>query len=212
MVAFPDFSPREEEDMRYLRACSSSTAEFAGSRCLYKPGITGSMQNYVVHCREEQPSHTSTHLKSNESRTRFHYRLAETGTCTSDEVCMPGIQEVWEGSRTYTAKCVKRNSFRTSDSIKAAENQGQLGNRTATVVLSQLDGQTPLEAGSIRLAALDAMRTLQKKTCTDCVKLRTTQLPSQSYSLTMDAWLDAEKFSTIPMAGILWFVVQLAAG
>ena len=125
---------------------------------------------------------------------------------------MPGINEVWEGSRTYTARCVKRDSFLTSDSIKAAKNQGRLGNQTATVVLSQLDGQTPLEAGSMRLDALDAMSTLQKKTCTDCVKLRTAQLPSESYILTMDAWLVAEKFSTLPMAGIIWFVIQLAAG
>ena len=129
-----------------------------------------------------------------------------------DEVCMPGIKEVWKGSRTYTARCVKRDSFRTSDSIKAAKNQARLGNRTATVVLSQLDGQTPLEAGSMRLDALDAKRTLQKKTCTNCVKLRTAQLPSESHILTMDAWLDAEKFSTLPMAGIIWFVIELAAG
>ncbi len=213
MVAFSDFSTSEEADMRYLGTCSSNTATFAGSHCLYKPGITGSMQKYVVHCREEQLSHISSPLKSNESRAHVHLRVAEPGTCTSDEVCMPGIEEVWEGSRTYTARCVKRNSFRTSsDSSKAAKNQERLGNRTATVVLSHLDGQTPLEAGSMRLDILGAMRTLQKKTCANCVKLRTAQLPSESSSLTMDAWLGAEKFSTLPMAGIIWFVIQLAAG
>ena len=198
--------------MRYLRTCSSNIATFAGSHCLYKTGVTGSMQRYVVHCREEELSYPSTHLKSNESQTRFHHRVAETGACTSDEVCMPGIKEVWNGSRTYTARCVKRVSFRKSDSIEAAKNQGWLGNRTATVVLSQVDGQTPLEAGSMRLDALNAMGTLQKKTCADCVKLRTAQLPPDSCTLTLNAWLDAEKSSTLPMAGIIWFVIQLAAG
>lgn len=168
------------------------------------------MQRYVVHCREEQESYKTT--KFNESRTRIHQRVAETGICNSDEICMPGIEEVWEGSRTYTARCVKRDSFRTSDSIKAAKNQGRLGNRTATVVLSQLDEQTPLEAATMRLNALDSLHTLQKKTCTNCLKLRTAQLPSESYMLTLDAWLDAEGFRTSPMAGIIWFVIQLAAG
>ena len=169
------------------------------------------MQKYVVHCREEKSSYASNDHKSKGSPVHLHHRLAEPGTCNSDEVCIPGTKEVWEGSQTYTARCVKQDSFRTSDWIESNKRKAGLGNHTASVVLSQSNRQTPLRAESIEIDALDDSGAVQEKSCTDCAELRTAQLPPESDTLTMRAWLNTKTSGTLQVAGIIWFVIQLAA-
>ena len=127
---------------------------------------------------------------------------------------MPGSRGVINGARYYTAVCVKKSSFQAPWDTKT----GRMGsllleNRTASVVLAEQDGQTPLEAGSMGISAVEAEGTaVQEKNCTHCVEIVTPPLSEKAERLKMQAWLEEEKLRTLQAAGILYLVLNVFMG
>ena len=211
IVAIPGLTDREQSGIRSLSTCSSSTASFVGSHCDHQSDIRGSLQRYVIYCRENQRGRASDPSKNTSRLSRLPRAWAEPGGCESDEVCMPGAKEKRNGVLSYTARCVKKNAFRTVDWIESVMKKEGWGRRMASVVLSRTDEETPLEAKSIEADALEAGAPVQKKSCTNCTELRTPALSPKSDALTVEAWLEVEKLKTLQTAGILWLIVQVVA-
>ena len=128
---------------------------------------------------------------------------------------MPGSRGFTNGARYYTAVCVKKSSFQTDywATETGAKGGPFLENRTASVVLSGQDGQTPLEAGSMEISAVEAEGTpVQGKNCTDCVEIGTAPLSSKAEGLKMEAWMEENNVRALGIAGLMWVAINAVAG
>ena len=208
-IAMPNLTDRDVGGARLINQCSSPTAIFRSSHCNHVEGIKGSMQRYVISCRE--PNSVTKWYESNRGTTHHSPQIPdEQESCEPDEICVNSFER--KTHSTAVARCVKKVDFR---SIRG-NSIFRLGNQTASMILSQEDGSQPMEAGFLEAAyagngaiAQDSLGS-KSRSCHDCVELSTPQLEPDTNILDLqaDTEYEIDILTGASLIGIAWVIIM----
>ena len=248
---------------RVMNQCASETGEFHHSHCQHKRDIVGSFRTYIIWCQELQPTSTYTGVRFPAAATAMATVMdpvhddqslyAEIGICAADEVCVDSLYaSTWRSDLVLTANCVNVKYFKekfTEEDLadgdyedqgredgedEGGSSSGGLDGRTASVVVTQDDEQTPQQVHGIDVSLYDisedgsssglgseddaaaaaaaGSKLQQEKNCTDCFELRTSRafLPSASPKQTGDLELEVSLISagSAALTGVLWVALM----
>ena len=185
------------------------------STCKPEPGKPGSMQAYVTFCHRIVEAYDPwTGLPDGQADVPSY----RNGHCRDDEICVNGLGPTKSTSGHRMATCVGVEYFTRMISYNQGNKSRQkteLEGSRASMVVSQPDGNTPLEVDTFAvepIAAADhlgadgegaaTVHSLQSK-CRDCVELETQQFAKGTEGLRAQATL----LTTGAAAGILWLAV-----
>ena len=138
----------------------------------------------------------------------FPAPIRRSGRCNGDEICVNGLDRQ-HGQRS-PASCVRTDYFTRmiSNSGKPAGERAPLSDlegKRAQMVVSKLDGTTPLEVDRFDVKTFNATgNTVQTKECHDCLQLKTDTFGPDTNSLKAEATM----LTTGAVAGILWLAVM----
>ena len=134
----------------------------------------------------------------------------EEGSCAQEEICVDGV------GADEVAHCVSKEYFvrlaqRGENEQQSAAGVGELEGKAAQMIISQVDGSTPLEAMGIDLQAglvgglKGGEAALQEQKCRNCFELRTQKMVEGTNFLQTEASLMG---AATVAAGMVWLVVS----
>ena len=157
--------------------------------------------------------------------------FSETGMCAPDEICVDSIYAVsYLSDLVLTANCVNIKYFKDKlppedlpkdEDEGAAGSSSELAGKTASVVVSKDDNQTPLQVQGIDMSLYDISESdsssglesnedaaiLQENNCTDCFELRTTKaFTEQAGDLKLE--LNLMGAGSAALTGVLWVALM----
>ena len=201
-------SNRQATLSRPINVCSAGA--FYESFCTPEHNKAGSLQSYIIICNVVVPvfdtaedGEIAVHIgfipnQAIESRLR-------NGHCAKNEICVPGLGAGISRSGRRMASCVSTQFFvKYINSGNNGQQGFDLGGMSASMVVGQLDGTTPMEVDTFEIdAETNTGRTMQKKTCRDCMELKSGQFGSETEALKVETTL----LTTGAMAGVLWLAI-----
>ena len=226
---------RQLSKITYINDCLPWDA-FKESRCTPLPNKLGSLQSWTKTCYKFVTHHDSQGIPSGSSLHQYR----REGYCATDEICVNTYGSPLAGKRgPLIAMCIAKSDYhppldrqksglkRLLDAvletirvppspkqpkIDSSDSSGGSGRSSgATVSMSQADGQTPIEADTLKLATWNGADgqeiepgALQSHKCRDCTDLEVANLASDSDHLK----LEARMLTTGAMAGILWIALM----
>ena len=225
---------RQLSKVTYINDCLPFDA-FKESRCTPQFDTPGSLQTWIKTCYRFATQYDSQEIPSGSSMTQYR----RGGHCAFEEVCVNTFGSTVAGKQgPLIAMCVAKSDFfpldrqksglkRLLDAVLEAmkgpsspkqakvdgtDSSGGSGrSSSATVSVSQVDGQTPIEADTLKLAAWNGADgqaqeagPLQSHKCRDCTDLEVAKIAPDTDHLK----LEAKMLTAGAMAGILWIAVM----
>ena len=197
---------------------------FISSTCIPEAGKPGSLQAYRTICHRIVESYDpwTGDRDGPFAAGTAEYPTYRDGHCRNDEICVNGLGPEKSRSGHRVASCVSTEYFvqmiefgthgNTNKSrVRTAELQG----RMMSMVFSEVDGNTPLEADTLSAKAIFASDHLGSDgegaafhdslpaKCRDCMELETQQFEKGTEGLKTTAKL----LTTGGAAGILWLAL-----
>ncbi len=211
-----NLSNRQVTASRPLNECPG-TAVFIRSYCTPEHDKPGSLQRYTIVCvhstviinDHEFPTENSLWLGfANAVGAVPVHRYTTTqrdGHCNDDEICVPGLGKERSRSGKVMASCVGTEYF--VKYINWGENQRQsldLEGKTASMVVSRLDGTTPVEVDTFEADTETTIGgAVQTRRCRDCMELQTDRFAADTEGLKLGTRL----LTAGAMAGVLWLAI-----
>ena len=227
---------REPGRVTYINDCLPFDA-FKESRCTPRPQIPGSLQSwsktcykFVTHYDDQGiPSGSSLHEYRRDGYCRIEEicvnsfatpiagkRGQQVAMCIAQSDFLPPFDRSKNGIQRFLDAMLGavRGSISTPKQPKTDGRESSGGSREtssgATISVSQVDGQTPINADTLNLAAWNGDRgqveeagAPQSHKCRDCTDLEVARLASDTNHLK----LEARMLMTGTMAGILWIAI-----
>ena len=239
IVSLDGLSNRGIMGERRITTCTAPMSSFHHSHCRHREDVSGSLREYIIWCRHTDPTLTFTGRPFPAAVTAMATvepmddlsLFSETGMCAPDEICVDSIYAVsYLSDLVLTANCVNIKYFKDKlppedlpkdEDEGAAGSSSELAGKTASVVVSKDDNQTPLQVQGIDMSLYDITESdsssglesnedaaiLQENNCTDCFELRTTKaFTEQAGDLKLE--LNLMGAGSAALTGVLWVALM----